>query len=168
MSSENEGTACEAGSAPARYHIGEFANRVQLSHRTIRHYDDLGIVKPSGRTAGNFRVYTDADVRRFLLIKPFKPLGIGLDEVKALVDALDVMESATASGSDIERARDTVRGTIERIAERRAEVEEAINASSSTVRELRAVVATNGTTERPRWRCAPVPGSEDGPSSASI
>lgn len=61
-----------------RYHIGEFAERVQLSHRTIRHYDGLGIVKPSGRTPGGFRVYTDRDVRRFLLIKPFKPLDIGL------------------------------------------------------------------------------------------
>ncbi|MEZ5263389.1 MAG: MerR family transcriptional regulator [Acidimicrobiales bacterium] len=64
----------------ATFQIGEVATRVGLSQRTIRHYDDLGIIKPSARTAGGFRLYTESDVQRFLLIKPFKSLGVGLEE----------------------------------------------------------------------------------------
>ncbi|MFN0092717.1 MAG: MerR family transcriptional regulator [Acidimicrobiales bacterium] len=75
------------------YQIGEVAERVGLSLKTIRHYDEMGIVPPSGRTAGGFRLYTERDIRRFLFLKPFKPLGVGLDDVRAILEALDELEA---------------------------------------------------------------------------
>jgi len=44
--------------------IGEVADRTQLSLRTIRHYDEVGLVPPSARSEGGFRLYTEADVER--------------------------------------------------------------------------------------------------------
>ena len=46
------------------HQIGTVAERVGLSLRTIRHYEEVGLVVPSGRSAGGFRLYTDGDVER--------------------------------------------------------------------------------------------------------
>ncbi|MGN6325074.1 MerR family transcriptional regulator [Pseudolysinimonas sp.] len=62
-------------------HIGEVAERTSLSHRTLRHYDEIGLVRPSGRTDGGFRLYTETDVSRLLLIRRMKPLGFSLEEM---------------------------------------------------------------------------------------
>ncbi len=48
--------------APTTMHIGELADRTGLSNRTIRHYDEVGLLHPSGRTEGGFRLYTDTDL----------------------------------------------------------------------------------------------------------
>lgn len=74
-------------------HIGELAEHTGLSLRTIRHYDEIGLLVPSGRTAGGFRLYSATDIVRLLLLKRMKPLGYSLDEMRrllALVNALDV------------------------------------------------------------------------------
>ncbi len=71
-------------------HIGELARIIGLSLRTIRHYDDLGIVSPSDRTVGGFRLYSQADVERFLFVKKLKPLGFTLEEVQELVQLRDL------------------------------------------------------------------------------
>lgn len=70
-------------------HIGEVAERTSLSLRTLRHYDEIGLVNPSGRTDGGFRLYTDDDVRRLLLIRRMKPLGYSLEQMGDLLRVLD-------------------------------------------------------------------------------
>ena len=55
--------------------IGEVTERTSLSFRTLRHWDDVGLVQPSGRTDGGFRLYTEKDVDRILIIRRMKPLG---------------------------------------------------------------------------------------------
>ena len=70
-------------------HIGEVAERTSLSLRTLRHYDEIGLVNPSGRTEGGFRLYTDDDVRRLLLIRRMKPLGYSLEQMGDLLRVLD-------------------------------------------------------------------------------
>ncbi|MDV8009466.1 MerR family transcriptional regulator [Rhodococcus sp. IEGM 1318] len=73
--------------------IGEVAERTELSIKTIRHYDDVGLVAPSERSAGGFRLYTEADVQRLLVIRRMKPLGFTLDEMRQLLESLEVLES---------------------------------------------------------------------------
>ncbi|GGD45036.1 MerR family transcriptional regulator [Microbacterium faecale] len=68
-------------------HIGEVAERTGLSLRTLRHYDDVGLVKPSDRTDAGYRLYTDADVERILLIRRMKPLGFSLDQMGEVLTA---------------------------------------------------------------------------------
>ncbi|MDA2811311.1 MerR family transcriptional regulator [Nocardiopsis sp. RSe5-2] len=81
--------------------IGEVAERTGLSLRTIRHYDDVGVVRPSARSQGGFRLYTEADVARLLLIKRMKPLDFSLEEIKDLLSVLDELDAAPED----ERAR---------------------------------------------------------------
>nr|WP_203689788.1 MerR family transcriptional regulator [Streptomyces sp. SID12488] len=73
--------------------IGEVATRTELSLRTIRHYEDTGLVIPSARSQGGFRLYTEADVARLMVIRRMKPLGFTLDEMRALLDTTDRLDS---------------------------------------------------------------------------
>ncbi len=70
-------------------HIGELAERTGLSLRTLRHYDDIGLLTPSGRTDGGFRLYTAEDESRLLLIRRMKPLGYSLEEMGQLLEVVD-------------------------------------------------------------------------------
>lgn len=71
-------------------HIGELADRTGLSLRTIRHYDQVGLLPAMARTDGGFRVYTSKDVERLLVIRQMKPLGFSLEEMG---DLLTIIES---------------------------------------------------------------------------
>ena len=92
--------------------IGEVAETTGLSIRTLRHYDELGLVVPSGHTAGGFRLYTDADVQRLLLVRRMKPLGFSLERMRQFLRATDVLSASRGSGSveldDWQAARTTV------------------------------------------------------------
>lgn len=66
--------------------IGEVARRSGLTLRTLRHYDDLGLLVPSARTGGDYRLYAPDDLRRLLDIQHLKSLGLSLDEIAAALD----------------------------------------------------------------------------------
>jgi DNA-binding transcriptional MerR regulator len=74
---------------PATMHIGELAERTGLSLRTLRHYDEIDLLIPSGRTEGGFRLYTSEDEARLLLIRRMKPLGYSLDAMGELLAVID-------------------------------------------------------------------------------
>lgn len=81
-----------------RMQIGEAAERVGLSIRTIRHYEDAGLVVPSARSEGGFRLYTEPDLDRLRVVKRMKPLGFTLEEMRDLLTILDAL--STAEGED--------------------------------------------------------------------
>jgi len=72
--------------------IGEVAVRTELSLRTIRHYEEAGLVTPSARSQGGFRLYADKDVNRFMVILRMKPLGFTLDEMRELLEVTDRLD----------------------------------------------------------------------------
>src|SRR6478735_5649461 len=82
---------------PATMHIGAVASRTGLSLRTLRHYDEVGLVRPSGRTDGGFRLYTEQDVERLLVVRRMKPLGFTLEE---MADLLEISDRLTAGDVD--------------------------------------------------------------------
>jgi MerR family copper efflux transcriptional regulator len=86
-------------------HIGELAERAEMSLRTIRHYDEVGLLVPSGRTAGGFRVYTDGDLERLLVIRRMKPLGFSLEEMGDLLSIVDGLPRAVRLDAFLEDAR---------------------------------------------------------------
>jgi DNA-binding transcriptional MerR regulator len=88
--------------------IGEVAHQTGLSLRTIRYYEEMGLVVPSARTAGGFRLYTSADVARLRLIRRMKPLEFTLEETKDLLGILDALEN-----SDAEEQREELVGRLE-------------------------------------------------------
>ncbi|GAA2608321.1 MerR family transcriptional regulator [Streptomyces roseoviolaceus] len=73
--------------------IGEVAARTELSLRTIRHYEETKLVAPSARSQGGFRLYTERDVERLMVIRRMKPLGFTLDEMRDLLAATDRLDS---------------------------------------------------------------------------
>lgn len=105
--------------------IGEVAERTALSIRSLRHYDELGLVSPSAHSPGGFRLYTEADVGRLLLIRRMKPLGFSLDRMKDFCRALDArgaggvgVGAASGEGAD---DRDAARTLITEIGAEAAE-----------------------------------------------
>ncbi|MGS2616008.1 MerR family transcriptional regulator [Micromonospora sp. LZ34] len=77
--------------------IGEAAERVGLSIRTIRHYEEAGLIVPSARSEGGFRLYTESDLDRLAVVKRMKPLGFTLDEMRDLLAVLDALDTATGA-----------------------------------------------------------------------
>ena len=92
-------------------HIGEVAARTELSLRSLRHWEEVGLLRPSGRTDGGFRLYTEADVEKILVIRRMKPLGFSLEQMKDVMRDLEVLEAPGATASDRADVR-TRLGTI--------------------------------------------------------
>ncbi|MCC3761773.1 MerR family transcriptional regulator [Glycomyces sp. TRM65418] len=88
--------------------IGEVAERTCLSLRTIRYYEEVGLVVPSERSQGRFRLYTEADVRRLWLIRRLKPLELSLDQIRDLLAALDRADAGNVDGDEAAVLRSTL------------------------------------------------------------
>ncbi|MDT2004852.1 MerR family transcriptional regulator [Rhodococcus opacus] len=69
--------------------IGEVSQRCGVSTRMLRHYDTLGLVKPTGRTSGGYREYSADDIRRLFHVESLRTLGLSLNEAKRALDEPD-------------------------------------------------------------------------------
>ena len=121
----------------ATMHIGELADRSQMSLRTIRHYDEVGLLKPSGRTEGGFRLYTERDFTRLLVIRRMKPLGFTLEAMAGLLRVIDALE-ASGPGQDETAIRAELNTFIEEAARRRAKLEEQLGMADEFLALLHA------------------------------
>lgn len=72
------------------YQIGELANLVQLSPRTIRYYEEIGLLNSVKRIEGGKRVYTEKDLQRLKFIQRLKHLGLTLSEMSELEDIYQI------------------------------------------------------------------------------
>ena len=64
--------------------IGDLASQAGVTTRTIRYYEELGIIEPEERTGGGFRLYSDAQLRRLKIIQSLKELGFELERIREL------------------------------------------------------------------------------------
>lgn len=129
------------------HQIGTVADAVGLSLRTIRHYEDVGLVVPSGRSPGGFRLYTDHDVERLRLVTRMKSLGFSLVEigdVLELLDGLDEMsghEAAHVRGDRLDMYATLAAERCERLREQLAAASEFTDKLSKAARSARRVTA---------------------------
>lgn len=100
--------------------IGELADRTGLSIRTVRHYDDVGLLHPTGRTEGGFRLYSDDDLQRLLVIRRMKPLGYSLEQMAELLGILDGLQ--VADGAERNRLQAQLDAYVVDTEERRAKL----------------------------------------------
>ena len=115
--------------------IGEIAERSGVTPRTIRYYEELGLLPRSERELGKHRTFTDDDVERVLELKRLRDLlGLSLDELRAMVVAEDVRADvrrryqATESPAEqlalLETALPHIETQIDLVRRRRAELQE--------------------------------------------
>ena len=77
------------------FRIGEVAELIGLSLRTVRFYEEEGLVIPLMRTEGGFRLYDDDCIQRFRIIMQMKPLGFTVDEMRLLIDTRAALAQET-------------------------------------------------------------------------
>lgn len=125
----------KADDAPATLHIGAVAARTGLSLRTLRHYDEVDLLRPSGRSEGGFRLYTEADVERLLLIRRMKPLGFALEQMRDLLDVVDHL----GTSADREGTRARLAQHLADAEERRADLARRLDMADELITLLRSL-----------------------------
>lgn len=77
--------------------IGEVAERTGVTQRTLRFYEEKGLLRPPSRMDGGFRLYSEEDVRRVEQIRQLqKLLGLSLAEIKEMIEAEEVKSQLRA------------------------------------------------------------------------
>jgi DNA-binding transcriptional MerR regulator len=108
-----------ADRADAYLQIGEVAERTGVTQRTLRFYEEKGLLNPPTRMEGGFRLYSEEDVERVAKIRQLQQLlGFSLAEIKELVDADELKSQIRA-----EYRRDAD------VAERRASLQRGLEAT---------------------------------------
>jgi MerR family transcriptional regulator, thiopeptide resistance regulator len=72
--------------------VGEVAALAGVTVRTLHHYDQIGLLSPSGRSAAGYRLYAPADLDRLHQVLVYRELGFSLEDVAALLDDADPVE----------------------------------------------------------------------------
>ncbi|MDI9937676.1 MerR family transcriptional regulator [Rhodococcus sp. IEGM 1351] len=160
--------------------IGEVSRRCGVSTRMLRHYDTLGLVKPTGRTSGGYREYSTDDIRRLFHVESLRTLGLSLNEAKRALDEPD-FAPADLVGDLIRHTRrriaaeEELLGKLERVdAASPAEWEDVLRIvgllraleSESAARRQQAILSQDGTAALPVEALVEAILSEDDPNVA--
>ncbi len=109
--------------AHKRFTIEQVAARTGLTKRTLRYYEEVGLLTPTDRTEGNYRRYSEADIQRLERIKKLRDLlGFSLADIRELLDAEDERgqikvayqheTEASAKISQLDRADELIRSQL--------------------------------------------------------
>src|ERR671927_979129 len=92
--------------------VGEVAERLGVSPRTIKYYEELGLVEPEARSPGGFRLYGEEDVLRLERILRMKGMGYSLAAIRELLavkDAAQEADKVTVLGTATEHLKERER-----------------------------------------------------------
>ncbi|WP_088281901.1 MerR family transcriptional regulator [Kineosporia sp. A_224] len=107
------GDGTDGGGLP----VGEVARLAGVTVRTLHHYDEIGLLRPGGRTAAGYRLYDETDLLRLQRVLAYRELGFSLEEVARLL--APGAGGGTASPDDelalLRRQRDQLVARIERL-----------------------------------------------------
>ncbi|OGP78934.1 MAG: hypothetical protein A2V86_17550 [Deltaproteobacteria bacterium RBG_16_49_23] len=95
------------------YQIGEMASLIDLSPRTIRYYEEIGLLNSVKRIEGGKRVYTEMDFQRLKFIRRLKYLGLTLSEMLELEDIYQIHRTNKKVLSRLLELLDSHTGKIE-------------------------------------------------------
>ncbi|MGH3394099.1 MAG: MerR family transcriptional regulator [Streptosporangiaceae bacterium] len=117
------------GESAESYTIGQAADRVGVSARTIRFWCDSGVLAPVGRSAGGYRRYGAADIARLDLVRTLRDLGLGLGDIREVLGGRkSVAELASVHATALEaqiRVLRLRRAVLRVLAARGSDIEEA-------------------------------------------
>jgi len=127
------------------YRIGQVAERVGVTTRTIRYYEELGLVSPSGHSPGGARRYSEEDVAGVLRIRELQDLmGFDLQTIRRIVLAerrLQELREQYRAGVDEARRQEILREAISINDELRGEVRDKLERIQAFLDELNAKAA---------------------------
>lgn len=92
-------------SSPVQYQAREFARLAGVTVRALHHYDRLSLLKPSGRTAAGYRVYSQPDFARLQQIVTLKFIGFSLRQIKQLIAGADLRTALRLQRASLEEKR---------------------------------------------------------------
>lgn len=99
------------------YPIGEVARMAGVSTRTLRHYDDVGLLRPTATEAGGRRLYDRAALLRLQQIMLYREMDLGLDEIGALLDAPehDILQALQRHRDELRRRGRRIRRLLQTV-----------------------------------------------------
>jgi DNA-binding transcriptional MerR regulator len=105
--------------------VGEVAALAGVTVRTLHHYDRIGLLSPSGRSAAGYRSYSSTDLDRLHQVLLYRELGFPLEEVATLLD-----DPSADPGAHLRRQHRLLRDRLERTSAMVAAVEKEMEARS--------------------------------------
>src|SRR3954451_15655731 len=105
------------------YSVGQVAGFAGVTVRTLHHYDEIGLLRPSARSTAGHRRYDDADLDRLQSVLFYRELGFSLDEVAVLLD-----DPEAAPQAHLRRQHTLLTERIEQLEKMAAAVEHAMEA----------------------------------------
>ncbi|MFC5927064.1 MerR family transcriptional regulator [Micromonospora vulcania] len=110
------------------YTVGQVAKVAGVTVRTLHHYDEIGLLSPSGRTSAGYRRYDDADLERLQLVRYYRELGFPLEEIAAIID-----DPAASPAAHLRRQHELLTVRIKRLQEMVTAIEFAMEASKVNI-----------------------------------
>ena len=108
--------------------VGEIAERLGVSPRTIKYYEELGLIQPETRSQGGFRLYGKEEVQQLERILRLKSIGYSLAAIRELLATRDAAREAdkiTVISNTMERLKDREREVTGRIQQMRKDLKRA-------------------------------------------
>ncbi|GLW68809.1 HTH-type transcriptional activator TipA [Kitasatospora phosalacinea] len=105
------------------YTVGRLAAIAKVTVRTLHHYDEIGLLSPSGRTPAGYRRYSEAELDRLQQILFYRELGFPLEEIAAILD-----DRTVGPSEHLRRQRELIGDRIRKLEELAAAVERAMEA----------------------------------------
>lgn len=130
------------------FRSGEFAARAGVSIRTVRYYDRIGLLKPSGRSEAGQRLYSEGDFARLQQILTLKLIGLSLDEIKQVTaHSLALPDLLARQKAALKTQAQQLAAVIERIERAQAVIGEAEAPDFNTLIEIIKAVTMNMQTD---------------------
>ena len=105
------------------YSVGQVARLAGISVRTLHHYDEIGVLVPSGHSPAGYRRYSDDDLERLQRVLFYRELGFALEEIVTILD-----DPATDAMAHLRRQHELLTARIERLEDMVTAVERAMEA----------------------------------------
>ncbi len=123
-------TESEAGTTALT--VGQVAERFAMTVRTLHHYDEIGLLRPSRRSAAGYRLYTDSDITRLQHVVVYRRLGFALEDIAVVLD-----DPGADVSAHLRRQRDAVMSRLDELSDLVVAIDRALEAEMSGTRLTR-------------------------------
>lgn len=120
--------------------IGEVAGQLGISPRTIKYYEELGLISPEERSPGGFRLYAERDVQRLERILRLKDMGFSLAAIREFLTVRDAAQEATRE-KVLHETMDHLQARERELTARVSKIREDLKSAESLRKELKKDIA---------------------------